>query len=78
MPTTLDRRELEFYRENGYLVREGVLDRQELAELHAITGEMVERARWMTKSDQFLDLDEGHTPEAPRVRRIKSAARAHP
>jgi phytanoyl-CoA hydroxylase len=74
----LNRHEIEFYREKGYLVREGVLDRLELAELHAITDQMVDRARWMTKSDQILDLDDGHAPGSPRVRRIKSAARAHP
>lgn len=71
-------RDVAFYRDNGYLVVQGVLDATELAELRAVTDGILGRARWMSASDGVLDLDEGHTPDAPRVRRIKLAARAHP
>jgi ectoine hydroxylase-related dioxygenase (phytanoyl-CoA dioxygenase family) len=74
----LDDRDVRFYRENGYLIRERVLDDAELAELRAVTESVIDRARSMTRSDQILDLDEGHTPESPRVRRIKYVVRAHP
>jgi len=71
-------RDIAFYREHGYLVVPDVLRREEIDELRAVTDTMVNRARWMTASDDVLDLDMGHTPEATRVRRIKNAAAAHP
>jgi ectoine hydroxylase-related dioxygenase (phytanoyl-CoA dioxygenase family) len=67
-----------FYRERGYLLVPGVLDEAELVRLRAVTDEILDRARSMRESDGVLDLDEGHTPEAPRVRRIKLVTRAHP
>lgn len=74
----ISERDIASYRENGYLVVQNVLDEAELTRLRAVTDEIVGRARWMTRSDSVLDLDVNHTPEAPRVRRIKVAERAHP
>lgn len=67
-----------FYRDRGYLVVPDALDAAELGNLRAVTDELLGRARWMTESDDVLELDAGHTPETPRVRRIKLAAGAHP
>jgi ectoine hydroxylase len=60
-----------FYREQGYLV---VPDRVPEATLQAIRDEIArfeDEARGMTASNDRLDLENSHTPEAPRVRRIK-------
>ena len=60
-----------FYHENGYLV---VPDRVPDATLRAIRDEIArfeEEARGMTGSNDRLDLEDSHTPQAPRVRRIK-------
>ncbi|MEM9010989.1 MAG: phytanoyl-CoA dioxygenase family protein [Pseudomonadota bacterium] len=59
------------YREEGYLV---VTDRIPAATLTAIRAEIarfVEEARGLTASNDRLDLEDSHRPEAPRVRRIK-------
>ena len=66
------------YRERGYLVVEGVLDSAALAELRRVTDEIVASARGLTGHSEFLDLEASHTPERPRVRRIKTPWAAHP
>ncbi len=66
------------YRERGYLVVEGVLDDRLLAELRRVTEEVVAGARGLTGHSKFLDLEDSHTPERPRVRRIKTPYLAHP
>ncbi len=60
-----------FYREQGYVV---VPDRVAEATLQALRAEIArftEEARGMTASNDRLDLEDSHTPDAPRVRRIK-------
>lgn len=60
-----------FYRENGYIV---VPDRVPMAVIEAIRAEIArfeDEARGMTASNDRLDLEDSHTPDAPRIRRIK-------
>ncbi|MEW6749777.1 MAG: phytanoyl-CoA dioxygenase family protein [Candidatus Latescibacterota bacterium] len=70
--------QIDLYRERGYLGIEGVLSASEVRELQQVTGEFVARSRCVTASDDVFDLEPGHTPEAPRLRRIKSPAAHHP
>ena len=42
-----------FYRENGYLVVEGVLSAAEVADLRRVTEEFVENARSRTTHDEI-------------------------
>ena len=66
------------YRERGYLVVEGLLDGATLAELRRVTDEVTAGARGLTGHSEFLDLEASHTPDRPRVRRIKKPWGAHP
>ena len=68
----LDRAQIEFYREQGYLLVEDVLDPPLLDRLRRATYEMIERSRAVTVSDSIYDLDEGHSAASPRLTRIKS------
>ncbi|MBM3215627.1 phytanoyl-CoA dioxygenase family protein [Candidatus Poribacteria bacterium] len=70
--------ELESYRESGYLVVGDLFSDDEIAELRAVTDDFVERSRRVTRHDDTFDLEPGHTPEVPRLRRIKSPASHHP
>jgi ectoine hydroxylase-related dioxygenase (phytanoyl-CoA dioxygenase family) len=70
--------QLSAYRSDGYLVVEGVLTDQEIAELVQATDDFVDRARNLTKSDDVLDLEPNHEPDAPRVRRIHKPYVNHP
>lgn len=74
----LTRAQIDEYNEVGAIVLPGVLTQQEVARLRAVTDSFVARARGMTGHDDVLDLDETHTPDAPRVRRIKRPHLRHP
>jgi hypothetical protein len=39
---------------------------------------MVERSRKITQSDKVFDLEPGHTPDAPRLRRVSNPVEHHP
>lgn len=68
----LDRQQIDFYREQGYLLVENVIDAPMLARLRAATEEMIDRSRAVSESDAVFDLDEGHSAERPRLTRIKA------
>ena len=74
----LTRAQIDEYNEVGAIVLPGVLTQQEVARLRAVTDSFVAQARGMTGHDDVLDLDETHTPDAPRVRRIKRPHLRHP
>ena len=59
------------YRDNGYLVVPNRIPEAEVAALHDEIARLIESARGMTQSDDRLDLEDSHRPDAPRVRRIK-------
>ncbi len=66
------------YETDGYVVVEGALLAETLAELQAVTAEVVASAAGLTEHNAVLDLEASHTPEQPRVRRIKQPHLAHP
>ena len=70
--------EVGFYGENGFLVVHDVLSAGEVAELRRVTDEFVERARFVREHDAVYDLEPTHSPQEPRVRRIKTPHGQHP
>ena len=66
------------YRRDGVIVVPSVLDAETLARLRAIVAELVAGAAGVSEHNEVYDLEPGHTPEAPRVRRIKAAHKVHP
>ncbi|MDT4901294.1 MAG: hypothetical protein QOJ78_2224 [Pseudonocardiales bacterium] len=70
--------ELYRYRTEGFLTVDAVLTPAQVAQGRAIIDEFVERSRSLTESDAVFDLEADHTADRPRLRRIKSPARAHP
>lgn len=69
--------EIESYWENGFLAVEGVFSPEEMAAGRAAVLELVERSRSVTEHDSEFDLEPGHTPEQPRVRRLKTPIASH-
>lgn len=65
------------YRDEGFTVVEEVLSRAELDELRLATDELVAGARGVTQHTPLYDLDPTHTPEVPKVRRLKEPHRFH-
>ena len=73
----LNAEQISFYHENGYLVVEDVLSADELAELQRVTDEFVERSRSVSQHNDIYDLEANHSPERPRLRRIKNPIAQH-
>ena len=60
------------YEEVGAIVVPDVLSPAEVAALRRVTDGFVDRARQVATHDAIYDLEDTHTPEMPRVRRIKA------
>ena len=67
----LNEQQIQHYREHGWLVVPGVLDGGWLERLRGVTERIVAGAAGLSGNDDVYDLEDSHTPEAPRVRRIK-------
>ena len=71
MPETLTPDQIDFYEEHGYLVLPNRLPAEVVASLRAEIARFEEEAKSLTASNDRLDLEDSHTPETPRLRRIK-------
>jgi ectoine hydroxylase-related dioxygenase (phytanoyl-CoA dioxygenase family) len=71
-------RDVASYRETGYLVVPGVLDADTLAPLRDALHAALDGARQVSTHTAMYDLEPGHRPDAPRVRRIKTPHRLLP
>lgn len=60
-----------FYAANGYVVLENRIPTDIVESIRAEIARFEDEARGMTASNERLDLEDSHTPDAPRVRRIK-------
>ena len=69
--------QVEAYREEGFLIVEGVLSAAEVTALREVTDGFVERARAVSEHDDVYDLEPSHSADEPRVRRIKSPHAQH-
>ncbi len=74
----LSRQQIEHYRESGWLVVEDMLDAPLLAQARGVIADFVAKAERVSAHDEVYDLEPGHRPEAPRVRRIKTPHKNHP
>lgn len=71
MPETLTPDQIAFYEEHGYLVLPNRLPSDVVESLRAEIARFEEEAKSLTSSNDRLDLEDSHTPETPRLRRIK-------
>ncbi len=74
----LSQEQIAFYHENGYLAVENVLSSTDVAELRRVTDDFVQQSAAFTEHTDVFDLEPGHTPEAPRLRRLKNPILHHP
>jgi phytanoyl-CoA hydroxylase len=74
----LTRDQIEEYTEVGAIVIPDVLTPDEVRTLSDVTDGFVERARGLTGHTEIYDLEDSHTADNPRVRRIKAAHLHHP
>src|ERR1700761_2349722 len=71
--TMLTRAQVEEYNDVGAIVVADVLTAEEIRVLSDVTDGFVEGARGLTSHTEIYDLEDSHTAEQPRVRRIKAA-----
>jgi ectoine hydroxylase-related dioxygenase (phytanoyl-CoA dioxygenase family) len=74
----LDPARIDDWHRDGYLLIEGMLRPDQLAAATVAMDGFLERARAMTASDDVLDLEDDHSAESPRIRRLKDPHKAHP
>ncbi len=65
------------YRDRGYVVVERLLDDDDLRDVRRVTEHIIESAHGATGHTDAFEVEDGHTPEAPLVRRIKQPHRRH-
>lgn len=71
MPEILTSEQIEHYDANGYLVLEHQIPQDWISRIREEIVRFEDEARGMTASNDRLDLEDTHRPEAPRLRRIK-------
>jgi len=67
----LSRDQIAFYRENGYLALPAHLPGDIVEKANREIDRLSRHAAGITGSDDLIDLEDTHTPETPRIRRIK-------
>lgn len=60
-----------FYDEQGYLILENRVPDDIMNRIRQEIARFTEVARGMTASDDKIDLEDSHTPDEPRIRRVK-------
>ena len=71
MPECLSDDQIRQYREQGYLLQENRVPIVVMDEIRGEIDRLIGLARGMTASDERIDLEDSHRPDAPRVRRVK-------
>jgi phytanoyl-CoA hydroxylase len=74
----LNQTQIDEYNRVGAIVVPDVLAPEQVQLLRRVTDEFVEKARVVVQHNEIYDLEDTHTPQQPRVRRIKSPHLHHP
>ena len=75
--TLLDAEQRAFYERGGFLQLEAFVDSAWVTELVAASNEFIEQSRSLSASNRRFDLEAGHTPDHPRLRRLVSPVDVH-
>ena len=77
-PKFLTPAQRESYFENGYLLLDKVLSDEWIERLRRAADEKIEESRAVTEPNAVWDLEDAHTAENPRLRRLSSPTDHHP
>jgi phytanoyl-CoA hydroxylase len=69
---------IEHYNRHGYALAENLLSPKEVCELQAVTDRISAQAEGVAAETPVFDFEDGHTPGAPRIQRIKKPHRVDP
>ncbi len=73
----LSDKQIEQYNDAGFVLLPSVLTSDEVAEFRRVTDEICAGAAGLTEGDDIYDLEDSHTPDDPKVRRIKNPVLHH-
>ena len=59
------------YDNEGYLLVEDVLSKDQLTKINEITNDLIDKSKNINESNSVYDLEDGHTYSSPRLTRIK-------
>jgi hypothetical protein len=65
------------YFEKGYVMLPSIIPQDWIDRLLAVTAEFIEKSKGVAKSDKVFDVDNGHTAENPKLRRLSSPVDQH-
>ncbi|MEQ8193770.1 MAG: phytanoyl-CoA dioxygenase family protein [Rhodospirillales bacterium] len=71
MTQSLNKSQIDEYREKGYVALPGAVPTETLAEMQRLTNELVAQSAALSQSDERYDLDDSHSAAHPKVRRLK-------
>lgn len=74
----LSKEQVDAYNKDGFVLVEDAIRPDMLVRMRAVIDGYVERARPIARGDDVYDLEEGHSPQAPRVRRLHDAVNRDP
>ncbi|MGJ3259488.1 MAG: phytanoyl-CoA dioxygenase family protein [Rhodospirillales bacterium] len=66
------------YRDKGFIIVEDIFSADDLKKMDDALNGLIEDARGLTEHTGVIDLEPTHTPDRPRVRRIKEPFLNHP
>ncbi len=67
----LSKDEINFYNDQGYLLVEDVISENQHKEMLAIVDGFFEKSKMIRENDNIFDLEDGHSSDNPRLKRIK-------
>ena len=70
--------QVDFYNEHGYVMVPGALSEGGVAELRAEVDRIVAGAASVASHTDVFDLEDGHSPTSPKLRRIKTPHKHFP
>ena len=68
---TLSNDEVNFYNDQGYLLVEDVISENQHKEMLALVDGFFEKSKMIRENDNIFDLEDGHSSDNPRLKRIK-------
>lgn len=74
----LNKEQVDAYHKDGFVLVEDAIRPDLLARVRAVIDGYVERSRSIASGDDVYDLEQGHSPQAPRVRRLHDAVNRDP
>ena len=60
----------EFYFDQGYLIFPSLIRSESLEALNGVMRDIIDKSRSVTASNRAIDLEQGHTADNPRLRRV--------